>query len=84
MNKLNIYILVTITLFLLSVPILAYVGETRLDVYYSTNLLLYLISTELLLPFKPKYRRRIALIESVLVALFIVIVAKRIIEILGL
>jgi len=63
---------------------LAYVGETRLDAYYSVILLFYLISTELLLPVKPRYRRRVALIEAVLVAIFIVIVARRVMEVLGL
>ena len=84
MNKLNAYIIVTTTLFLLSILMLAYVGETRLDVYYSVILLFYLISTELLLPVKPIYRKRVALIEAVLVAIFMVIVARRIMEILGL
>jgi len=84
LNKLNAYIIVTTTLFLLSILMLAYVGETRLDVYYSVILLFYLISTELLLPVKPRYRRRVALIEAVLVAIFMVIVARRVMEVLGL
>lgn len=61
---------------------LRYVGESRIDVYFSLSLLIYLITTEIILPFKRKYRRTLSIIIGILIVIFMIIVARRIIEIL--
>jgi len=83
MNKIAIYVITTLTLFCIATSMLYYVGERRIDVYFSLYLLIYMITTEIILPIKKKYRRYVNVIIGVLFTIFLVIVARRVIEILG-
>ena len=82
MNKLTVYVLVTLLIMVIKNLWLRYVGESRIDVYFSLSLLIYLITTEIILPFKRKYRRTLSIIIGILIVIFMIIVARRIIEIL--
>lgn len=82
MNKLTAYVLVTLLIMVIKNLWLKYVGESRIDVYFSLSLLIYLITTEIILPFKRKYRRTLSIIIGILIVIFMIIVARRIIEIL--
>ena len=82
MNKLTAYVLVTLLIMVIKNLWLRYVGESRIDVYFSLSLLIYLITTEIILPFKRKYRRTLSIIIGILIVIFMIIVARRIIEIL--
>jgi len=81
-NKLTAYVLVTLLIMVIKNLWLRYVGESRIDVYFSLSLLIYLITTEIILPFKRKYRRTLSIIIGILIVIFMIIVARRIIEIL--
>jgi len=81
-NKLTAYVLVTLLIMVIKNLWLKYVGESRIDVYFSLSLLIYLITTEIILPFKRKYRRTLSIIIGILIVIFMIIVARRIIEIL--
>ncbi|RLF34849.1 MAG: hypothetical protein DRN03_06190 [Thermoplasmata archaeon] len=83
MNKVTIYVMLTLTLFCITTTMLYYVGERRIDVYFSLYLLIYMITTEIVLPVKRKYRKYVNVIIGVLFAIFLVIVARRVMEILG-
>jgi len=83
MSRFRTYVLTSLALMLSSTVILFSIGESRLDVYYSISTLIYLITVELLLPVKERYRRRVYLVEAVLVSIFFIIVAFRVAEILG-
>ena len=82
MNKLTAYVLITLLIMVIKNLWLKYVGESRIDVYFSLSLLIYLITTEIVLPFKRKYRRTLSIIIGILIVIFMIIVARRIIEIL--
>ena len=82
MNKLTAYVLVTLLIMVIKNLWLKYVGESRIDVYFSLSLLIYLITNEIDLPFKRKYRRTLSIIIGILIVIFMIIVARRIIEIL--
>ncbi len=83
MRRVSTFLVVALALMLLADVSLYAVGERRLDVYYSLSVLAYLITAELLLPAKEAVRRRVHLVEAVLVAIFFIIVARRVAEVLG-
>jgi len=62
-----------------TVPVLAALGETRLDLYVSLFTLEYFVATALLRP-RRRFRDPIA---PALLAVFLVIVARRVVEILA-
>lgn len=80
--KIYIYIIVMLILFNIATIALTYLSEKRIDVYFSIDFLIYLIVTEILMPFKKKYRNRVNIIIIILLIIFIYIVARRVIEIL--
>ena len=66
----------------LTAVILAVYGESRLDLYVSMFALEYLILTALHSPLDPKTSRMLNAIGAVLFAVFVVIVASKVVEIL--
>ena len=66
----------------LTAAILAVYGESRLDLYVSMFALEYFILTVLHSPLDPKTSRMLNAIGAVLFAVFVVIVASKVVEIL--
>ena len=84
MMRASIYVISTLVLFCISTIMLYYVGEKRLDVYFSIYLLIYMITTEIILPIKRRYRKYVNIFIAILFVIFMVLITRRVIEILGL
>ncbi|MEM3403472.1 MAG: hypothetical protein QXJ17_02810 [Nitrososphaeria archaeon] len=78
MDKHTIYLITLTTLFVISVPVLAALGEERLDVYTSIFTLEYFALSAI---FRPRGRAR-GLLALALLIVFLYTVALRIIKIL--
>lgn len=75
-------ILLMATMFTATVVVFSALGEERLDVYVSMFILEYFVLVALHTPFKPKTSLYMNVIGYTLLAVFSVIVAARVIEIL--
>lgn len=71
----------TLAYMLTTVSLSAY-GENRLDLYVSLYILEYFVFTLLHAPFNPRSRKVLDMVGYVFFALFITIVASRVMEIL--
>ena len=63
--------------------ILAFVGQEKLDVYFTINLIAYLVISLLFVYLNPRARKLLSAIGVVLFGGFLVIVALKVIEILS-
>ncbi len=70
-------------LVMISYTALALVGEKRFDVYLSINILVYFISTSISSPLPRKAEKRLNMVSVFMIIVFVVIVARRIMMILG-
>ena len=78
----NNYILTVAILLLLTTVILAAMGQTSLDIYYTLYIIEALIVTELYVYFNARARRGLSLVSTLLFGGFLVIVAQQVIKIL--
>jgi len=78
----NRYILVVAVLLLLTTVILIGIGQTSLDVYYSTYVLEALVVTELYAYLSSKARRGLSAVSLMLFGGFLVVVALKVVTIL--
>ena len=74
-------ILLTVAFALTTVSLSAY-GENRLDLYVSLYILEYFVLTLLHSPFNPRVRKFLDAVGYALFAIFIIIVASKVMEIL--
>ncbi len=70
-------------LVMISYTALALVGEKRFDVYLSINILIYFISVSISSPLPRKVEKRLNMVSALMIAVFAVIVTRRIMMILG-
>lgn len=63
--------------------LLALFGQKDLEIYFTINIIVYLVITLLYVYFNPRARRALSTISTVLFAGFMVIVAIKVIEILS-
>ncbi len=79
----NRFLFVLALSFLLTTVILAAYGENRLDLYYSLYLIEGLVVTELFIYLHPKAKGNLSKILWILFSGFILIVVRKVLEILG-
>jgi TRAP-type C4-dicarboxylate transport system permease small subunit len=63
--------------------LLAFFGQDDLEIYFTINIIVYLVITLLYVYFNPRARRALSTITTVLFAGFMVIVVFKVMEILG-
>jgi len=80
MRKESLFLITYAFLMTITVPALAALNENRLDVYISLLTLEYFVANSI---FRPKYRVKYDLIAIVLLAVFLYIVANRVLQILS-
>ena len=79
----NRYIISLVLAFGAINSILAAAGQEKLDVYFTVNLIAYLVISLLYVYFNPRARRLLSTTGVVLFGGFLVIVALKVMEILG-
>ena len=79
----NRYIISLVLAFGVINSILAAAGQEKLDVYFTVNLIAYLVISLLYVYLNPRARRLLSTIGVVLFGGFLVIVALKVMEILG-
>lgn len=79
----NKYIISLVLAFGAIDSILAAQGQEKLDVYFTVNLIAYLVVSLLYVYFNPRARRLLNIIGIVLFGGFLVIVAFKVMEVLG-
>ena len=79
----NLYVLTLVLVFSLINIILALFGQEELEVYFTVNIIAYLVVSLLYVYLNPRARRILNTMGGVLFSGFLVIVALKVIEILG-
>lgn len=79
----NLYIVSLALASCLVNALLAFSGQTELEIYFTVNIVIYLVITLLFTYFNPRAKRTLNTIGVVLSAGFIVIVALKAVEILS-
>lgn len=79
----NRYLLLLVLTSCLIDIILAFTGQTDIEVYFTILVIAFLIITMLFVYFSPKTRKALSLISIVFLSGFMVIVALKIIEVMG-
>jgi hypothetical protein len=82
MRVYNRYILIVTILLLLTTVILIGIGQTSLDVYYSTYVLEALVVTELYAYLNSKARRGLNVVSLMLLSGFLIIVVLKVVVVL--
>ncbi len=79
----NLYVLTLVLVLSLINIILALFGQEELEVYFTVNIIAYLVVSLLYVYLNPRARRILNTMGGVLFSGFLVIVALKVIEILG-
>ena len=83
MRVYNLYVVTLVLVFSLINIILALAGQEELEVYFTVNIIAYLVVSLLYVYLNPRARRILNTMGGVLFGGFLVIVALKVIEILG-
>jgi len=79
----NKYIVSLVLVSCLINTLLAFLGQDELEIYFTINMIVYLVITLLYVYFNPRARRALSTITTVLFAGFMVIVVFKVMEILS-
>jgi predicted membrane protein len=79
----NKYIVSLVLVSCLINTLLAFFGQDDLEIYFTINIIVYLVITLLYVYFNPRARRALSTITTVLFAGFMVIVVFKVMEILS-
>jgi len=79
----NKYIVSLVLVSCLINTLLAFLGQDELEIYFTINIIVYLVITLLYVYFNPRARRALSTITTVLFAGFMVIVVFKVMEILS-
>jgi len=81
LKRIDLEILLYVTITTIAVSFLAYLGERRIDAYLSISILIYFISTAISRDIRS--RSKLIFLDIAWISIFIAIVTRRVLEILG-